>query len=50
MAYTRQGGSRTFVDLLKNAGLGSPFEEETLRSVCEQADKFLADFDLSGIE
>ena len=50
MAYTRQGGSRTFVDLLKNAGLGSPFEEETLRSVCAQADKFLEDFDLSGIE
>ena len=50
MAYTRQGGSRTFVDLLKNAGLGSPFEEETLRGVCADADKFLADFDLTGIE
>ena len=50
MAYTRQGGSRTFTDLLKNAGLGSPFEEETLKGVCEQADKFLQAFDLSGIE
>ena len=50
MAYTRQGGSRTFTDLLKNAGLGSPFEEETLKGVCDQADKFLQAFDLSGIE
>ena len=50
MAYTRQGGSRTFTDLLKNAGLGSPFEEETLKGVCKQADKFLQAFDLSGIE
>ena len=50
MAYTMQGGSRTFVDLLKNARLGSPFEEDMIRGVCEQADKFLAGFDLSGIE
>ncbi len=50
MAYTRQGGSRTFTDLLKNAGLGSPFDEETLRGVCAQADEFLANFDLTGIE
>ena len=49
MAYTIQGGSRTFTDLLKNADLKSPFEEETLRSVCRQAEKFLDDFDLTGI-
>lgn len=27
MAYTRQGGSRVFTELLKNADLVSPFEE-----------------------
>ena len=50
MAYTKQGGSRTFVDLLKNAGLTTPFDEECLRTVCEAATKWLADFDLTGIE
>ena len=49
MAYTKQGGSRTFTDLLKNADLKSPFEEETLRGVCSQAEEFLDAFDLSGI-
>ena len=49
MAYTEQGGSRTFTDLLKNAGLDSPFDEECLRSVCAEAEKALADFDLTGI-
>ncbi len=50
MAYTKQGGSRTFTDLLKNAGLDSPFDERCLRNVCGVARKWLADFDLSGIE
>ena len=50
MAYTRQGGSRTFTELLDNAGLVSPFQEECLRSVCEQAHAWLSAFDLSGIE
>ena len=50
MAYTRQGGSKVFTELLKGADLGSPFEEETLRGICEQAAKFLAEFDLTGIE
>lgn len=49
MAYTRQGGSRTFTDLLANAGLASPFEETTLRGVCQKAVEKLASFDLSGI-
>ena len=49
MAYTRQGGSRTFTDLLKNAGLESPFEEACLRGVCEAAAKRLDEFDLTGI-
>ena len=50
MAYTRQGGSRTFVDLLKHADLKTPFDEACLREVCEEAKKWLEDFDLTGIE
>ena len=49
MAYTKQGGSRTFTELLKNAGLESPFEEACLRGVCEKAQTKLAGFDLTGI-
>ena len=50
MAYTRQGGSKVFTELLANAGLESPFDENTLRGVCGKAGKWLADYDLSGIE
>ena len=50
MAYTTQGGTRTFTELLKNAGLDSPFDKETLRKVCDRAGKFLEEYDLSGIE
>lgn len=50
MAYTVQGGTRTFTDLLKNAGLDSPFDENTLKSVCEKAEKWLRRYDLTGIE
>ncbi len=50
MAYTGQGGSRTFTELLKNAGLATPFDEECLKGVCEAANSWLADFDLTGIE
>ncbi len=50
MAYTEQGGSRTFTELLKHAGLKTPFEEECLRTVCEAAKKWLDEFDLTGIE
>jgi len=49
MAYTVQGGSCTFTDLLKNAELNTPFEETCLRTVCETASKWLESFDLSGI-
>ena len=49
MAYTEQGGSRTFTDLLKNAGLQSPFEEACLRGVCEKANSYLESYDLTGI-
>ncbi len=49
MAYTRQGGSRTFTDLLKNAELDTPFDEKCLREVCETASAWLDSFDLTGI-
>ena len=50
MAYTRQGGTRTFTDLLANAGLESPFAPATLAGVCEKAKVALEQFDLTGIE
>ncbi len=50
MAYTKQGGSRTFTDLLKNADLVTPFDEACLKEVCETAAKWLDSFDLTGIE
>ena len=50
MAYTRQGGSRTFTELLKHAELDSPFEESCLRGVCETARDWLDKFDLTGIQ
>ena len=50
MAYTRQGGSRVFTELLKNADLDSPFEESCLRGVCETAKQWLDSYDLTGIE
>ena len=49
MAYSRQGGSRTFTELLKNAGLNTPFEEDCLRGVCEKAMAYLESYDLGGI-
>ena len=48
MAYTVQGGSRTFTKLLENAGLESPFDENCLRGVCETASAWLDDYDLTG--
>lgn len=50
MAYTCQGGSRVFTELLKNAGLDSPFDEKCLRTVCEAAGAWLDSYDLSGIQ
>ncbi len=49
MAYTRQGGSRVFTELLKNAELDTPFDEKCLKGVCDAANKWLADFDMTGI-
>ena len=45
MAYSRQGGSATFTELLQNAGLDSPFDGETLRAVCETASAWLDEFE-----
>jgi M3 family oligoendopeptidase len=50
LKYTSLGGTMVFTDLLKEAGLGNPFDGETLRKVCEAADKYLSDYDLTGIE
>ena len=50
MKYTSLGGSMVFTDLLKEAGLGNPFDEETLKKVCAAADKYLSEYDLTGIE
>lgn len=50
MAYTSQGGSRTFTDLLKNAGLDTPFDEKCLKNVAGEAEKYLDSYDLAGIE
>ena len=50
MAYTKQGGSDVFTKLVENAGLASPFSEDTIKEVCRAADGFLSDYDLTGIE
>ena len=50
MAYTRQGGTVTFKELLANANMVSPFDEACLRGVCERAHDWLANYDLTGIE
>jgi M3 family oligoendopeptidase len=49
MAYTVQGGSRVFTDLLANAGMASPFEEDCLAGVCRTASDWLDAYDLTGI-
>ena len=45
----QQGGSRTFTELLQNAGLESPFDESCLRGVCAAAEQWLDSFDMTGI-
>jgi M3 family oligoendopeptidase len=49
MAYTRLGGTKTFTDLLQAADMVSPFDETCLRTVCERASEWLANYDLEGI-
>ena len=50
LKYTKLGGTMVFTDLLKEAGLGNPFDAETLRRVCKAADEYLENYDLTGIE
>ena len=50
MAYTSLGGSMVFTDLLKEAGLDSPFDEACLKNICAEAEAFLENYDLTGIE
>ena len=50
MAYTQLGGSKVFTDLLECAGLDSPFDENTLKNVCEKAKAYLDSFDQSKIQ
>ena len=50
LKYSRLGGTMTFTELLQEAGLGNPFDAETLMRVCLAADRYLENYDLSGIE
>ena len=50
MDYTVQGGSDTFTNMLKKAGLDTPFDEACLRDAAAAAKKWLDEFDLSEIE
>ena len=50
MAYTEQGGTKTFTNLLKDAGLPSPFDENTLKDVCAKAEKFLNEFNMEDMQ
>ena len=50
MAYTSQGGSRVFTELLANAGLQSPFDPECLKAVSAAAGAWLDAFDVGGLE
>lgn len=42
-------GTKKFTDLVKNSGLESPFDGETLKSVCEEAANWLNHFDKSKL-
>lgn len=45
MAYTQLGGSDVFTELLKKAGLNSPFDEGCLQKVSQEAAEWLERFD-----
>lgn len=38
-------GTKRFTDLVKESGLGNPFNENTLKTVCEAVSKWLSEFD-----
>ena len=41
MAYTRPAGTMTFLELLEQAGLRSPFDPETLKELAGEAKAWL---------
>lgn len=41
VAFVKKGGTESFVDLTRGAGLGSPFEEETVRLIGEEIGAWL---------
>ena len=49
MTYSKLGGSLTFTELLKEAGLETPFGDAMLRKVCAKAEEYLDAYDLGGI-
>ena len=50
MAYTIQGGTQTFTDLLKNADLVSPFDPSCLKEVSKKAVEWLDRFDVAKLK
>ena len=50
LKYTKLGGTMFFTDMLKQAGLGDPFDEDTLCRICTAAEAWLDQYDLTGIE
>ncbi len=50
MDYTRLGGSMVFTDLLKTAGLDSPFDENCLRDIALKANAWLDRVDVGELE
>ena len=49
LALVRQGGSRPFAELLRSAGLTSPFDEACLKTACETVKEWLDGVDLTDI-
>ncbi|MDD6315566.1 MAG: M3 family oligoendopeptidase, partial [Clostridia bacterium] len=41
MAYTSQGGSQTFVGLVRNAGLRVPFDDGALKGSAKAAEEYI---------
>ncbi len=41
MNFTKMGGTRTFIDLVKTAGLDSPLEDGCLASICNSVEQWI---------
>jgi len=50
LRYTRLAGTMTFTGLVEAAGLKTPFEEGTLREVCQKVSGWFDMFDTAGLE